>query len=54
MSKIWCPTCEVDKFELTSKKAPEPYIVFENHLEKLNGQDNTKTCDSCGTALERK
>jgi len=52
--KIWCPACEIDKFELTAVKAPEPFIVSENHLEKLTDQENTKTCDDCGAQLERK
>jgi len=52
MVKIWCPTCEKDKFDLTQK--PQTNVVYMNELTRIGNQKNTKVCMDCGTNLERK
>jgi len=49
--KIWCPSCEEDKFEVKEVRAEEPFIVTEYKIDK---NENYKTCAECGGNLERK
>ncbi len=50
---IWCPSCEEDRIELNRVPTGQEGC-YKHEPRMLNGQENTKTCFSCGGFLERK